>query len=154
MNPRRATPDDARELTRLRTIMLGYPHGPWFEQCVNSFGAQLRDVDTFAAFVVEHPDLRGLVACAVAVVTPNFPSPRNAATRRGLVIQVVTEPGYRRRGYGRSCVTSALGWLTCRGCATVALNSAPEAEPLYRSLGFVPTGHPSMKAALPIGERS
>lgn len=41
-----------------------------------------------------------------------------------------------RRGHSRATVTALLGWLRGTGIRIVDLHATPDAEPLYRSLGF------------------
>jgi predicted N-acetyltransferase YhbS len=50
---------------------------------------------------------------------------------------VLVDVEQRRRGIGRALLTHALAYLERRGVRTVALDSTPEGQPLYASLGFV-----------------
>jgi uncharacterized repeat protein (TIGR01451 family) len=50
---------------------------------------------------------------------------------------VLVDVDHRRRGIGRALLTHALDYLDRRGIQTVALDSTPEGQPLYASLGFV-----------------
>ncbi|MFG1950950.1 GNAT family N-acetyltransferase [Micromonospora sp. NPDC048830] len=62
---------------------------------------------------------------------------------------MVTEAGYRRRGYSRACLEALLGWFAARGVRKIDLRASAEGEPLYRSLGFVATSGPTMRLTLP-----
>jgi predicted N-acetyltransferase YhbS len=50
---------------------------------------------------------------------------------------VLVDVEHRRQGIGRALLTHALAYLEQRGVQTVALDSTPEGQPLYASLGFV-----------------
>jgi GNAT superfamily N-acetyltransferase len=50
---------------------------------------------------------------------------------------VLVDVDHRRQGIGRALLTHALAHLDRQGIQTVALDSTPEGQPLYASLGFV-----------------
>ena len=50
---------------------------------------------------------------------------------------VLVDVDHRRQGIGRALLDNALTRLERRGIQTVALDSTPEGQPLYASLGFV-----------------
>ncbi|MDI5973427.1 GNAT family N-acetyltransferase [Streptomyces sp. SL13] len=81
-----------------------------------------------------------LAACAVATVEQRLTSPGGAAGLFGFVFNVCTDPDYRGRGYARAVTAALLDWLTARGVTRVDLHATPQAEGLYRSMGF--TEHP------------
>lgn len=143
---RRAVPDDAPELVRLRELMLtevdGEPPapGPWqgtAEQMLRKRLAEPADTGSLTAFVVDRPGEPGaLAACAVGVIEQRLGAPDNPAGESGYVFNVATEPGFRRRGYSRACLVALLAWYQRRGVPRVDLKASPAGEPLYRSLGF------------------
>ena len=47
-----------------------------------------------------------------------------------------TDPRYRGRGYARETTVALLDWFAAQGVTRVDLHATPEAEHLYRSLGF------------------
>ncbi len=62
-----------------------------------------------------------------------------AAVRRGeglAIWSMATPPDLRRRGYGRRLLRSVLAQAETEGVDHSLLYSSPEAEPLYRSLGY------------------
>lgn len=160
---RRAAPDDAWELVRLRGVMLtemdGEPAAPGRWQSIAA--QELRDrlaepdpVAVLAAYVVDRPDPpgRGPVACAVGMIDRRLGSPANPTGESGYVFNVATDPPYRRRGYSRACLTALLEWYQRRGVRRVDLKASPAGEPLYRSLGFVDsTATALLKLSLPVG---
>jgi ribosomal protein S18 acetylase RimI-like enzyme len=148
---RRAKPDDAEELMRLRMVMLaGMPGatppepGPWLEAGADVLRRRLADpAERLAAFVVDSPD--GLAACVVGAIDERLPGPGGASRWRGYVYNVATDPAYRRRGFSRACVRALLSWFAERGVEVVDLRASPDGEPLYASLGFVRTNDPAMR---------
>ena len=67
--------------------------------------------------------------------------------RRGHMLNVYTEPTHRRRGIARNVMQAALAWCTANRIETVVLHASDEGEPLYASLGFMPTNE--MRLNLP-----
>jgi GNAT superfamily N-acetyltransferase len=144
---RRAAPDDAPELVRLRGVMLGGldggepAPGPWQAVAEEALRKRLAEPDpaaSLAAFVVGRPDEpSALAACAIGAIEERLGDPDNPSGRYGYVFNVATDPGYRRRGYSRLCTAAVLDWYRVRGVRKVDLKATGAGEPLYRSLGFV-----------------
>jgi len=144
---RRATPEDADELMRLRAVMFGETppaSAPWLAAGAEVLRRQLADpADRVASFVV--PGEAGLAACVLGAIDERLPGPRSLSPWRGYVYNVATDPAYRRRGFSRACMQALLGWFAERGLRTVDLRASPEGEPLYASLGFTRTADPAMR---------
>ncbi|MEU6381290.1 GNAT family N-acetyltransferase [Streptomyces sp. NPDC046909] len=152
---RRAVPEDAREVLRLRQVMIDSmagadPSTDWHAGSLPVLEGRLADPDgEFAVFAVDHPERPGaLAAIAVGTVEYRIGRADNPRGRVGHVFSVATDPGARRRGYARACVTELLEWFRERGAGQVDLNASAEAEPLYASLGFVRKPDPSMRLRL------
>jgi GNAT superfamily N-acetyltransferase len=60
-------------------------------------------------------------------------------SRRGNILNVYTDPGYRRQGLARRLTETAIDWCRAHGIATVILHASDQGRDLYRSLGFQPT---------------
>jgi GNAT superfamily N-acetyltransferase len=56
-----------------------------------------------------------------------------------LVVNVYTEPQWRRRGVARALMRAVMQWATERGHDRVVLHASDEGRKLYESLGFGPT---------------
>ena len=137
---RRATSQDAEELTRLRECMfrdMGMPveEAGWREACVAAFAERLGPDGDMAAFVVDNGN-GGLAACAVGFVYTSLPGPSRPDGRTGWVLNIATEEGSRGRGYARATTTALLDWFHGRGVRRIELHATPPAEALARSLGF------------------
>jgi GNAT superfamily N-acetyltransferase len=154
---RRAGVEDAAEVVRLRQAMFeamasaGAAARPeeaastdWHPAGISELERQLAE-ERSAAYVVDvprpaqaglPPRTGQLVACAVATLDQRLPGPGFPTGLSGSMHTVFVETPYRRHGLGRRVVTAALAWLSERGAETVDLHATPDAEPLYRSLGF------------------
>ncbi|TMM33030.1 MAG: GNAT family N-acetyltransferase [Actinobacteria bacterium] len=150
---RRATPDDAPELVRLRGVMYASfdgdqpPPRPWQDAAERYLRTHLvAPDDSLAAFVVARPG--GLASCAVGSIEYRLAGPNNPSGMTGYVFNVATDPDARRRGYGRACMVGLLDWYRRRGVTKVDLRASPDGEPLYASLGFVRSADPAMRLLL------
>ncbi|PRY27516.1 GNAT family N-acetyltransferase [Pseudosporangium ferrugineum] len=153
---RQGGPADAPELMRLRKVMIDSaggepaPAGEWQDAGIAILGERLGDpAGPLAAFVVDRPDGPGLAACVVGAIDRRLPSPDNPGGLRGYVYNVATDPGYRRRGYSRACMTALIAWYARRGVDVIGLRASPDGEPLYASLGFRRTKDPAMRLVIP-----
>ncbi|WP_085214323.1 GNAT family N-acetyltransferase [Streptomyces sp. Amel2xC10] len=153
---RRARPEDAAEVLRLRQVMIDSllpDHGAadWHADSLPVLTARLAEPGgDFGAFVVDHPLRPGALAALVAgTVEYRIGRAGNPEGRVGHVFSVATDPETRRRGYARACMESLLAWFRERGVPQVDLNASAAAEPLYASLGFVRKPDPSMRLTFP-----
>jgi GNAT superfamily N-acetyltransferase len=154
---RQARPEDAAELVRLRAVMLksfdrgGAWDDDWREPARQILLRQLAEPEpVLTAFVVDKA--QGLAACAVGTIEQRLGGPGDRAGRMGYVFSVVTDPGERRRGHSRACVTALLAWFRGRGIHRVDLRASADGEPLYESLGFRRTPDPAMRLRLTTGD--
>ncbi|MFF3888739.1 GNAT family N-acetyltransferase [Streptomyces sp. NPDC001914] len=154
---RRATPEDASEVLRLRQVMIDAVFGSgsgsssaWHAESLPTVRARLADAEgAFAAFVIDHPERPGALAALVAgSVEYRIGRADNPHGAVGYVFSVATDPDARYRGYARACMETLLDWFRERGVAQVDLNASAEAEPLYTALGFVRKPDPSMRLSL------
>ena len=152
---RRATPEDAAELVRLRGIMLeatdGIPTepGPWQQRAVDLLRRRLSvAAPTMAAFVIDRPGEPGmLAACAVGVIEERLGGPRNPSGLAGYVFNVCTEAEFRRRGFSRACLNSLLSWYRESGVERIDLRASADGAPLYRAMGFIDTNNMRLRLA-------
>jgi GNAT superfamily N-acetyltransferase len=59
--------------------------------------------------------------------------------REALVINVYTEPRFRRLGLARRMMEALIDWSRTAGIERIALHASPDGRPLYESLGFTAT---------------
>lgn len=67
------------------------------------------------------------------------PLPADPGARRGCVMNVYVQPGYRRLGLARRLMATLIDWSREQGIRILILNASDEGRPLYASLGFHPT---------------
>ncbi|MFF2324925.1 MULTISPECIES: GNAT family N-acetyltransferase [unclassified Streptomyces] len=149
---RRATDDDVPALVRLRGLMLadmgmetGGPDAPWRAACAQWFTERLHRPATFAAFLVDDPEL-GTVSSAVGTCEVRAPGPSNPAGLHGHVSNVSTDPRRRRRGHARVCLDALLTWFREEAHVMVVdLNATVDGAALYESYGFAAPRHPALQ---------
>src|SRR5438270_8461660 len=59
-----------------------------------------------------------------------------SAARRGNILNVYTEPEFRRRGLARQLTETVLQWCKANAVDFVILHASPQGRTLYESLGF------------------
>lgn len=67
------------------------------------------------------------------------PSPSSFAPYRGYILNVYTEPAFRRRGLAGRLVQACVDWCRAQGIVVVSLHASDQGRPVYVSLGFAPT---------------
>jgi GNAT superfamily N-acetyltransferase len=83
-----------------------------------------------------------VVAGAGLWLRPMIPRPRADEVVQGveaLIVNVYTEPDFRRRGIAALLMRSAIEYTRHHQITRVLLHASKEGRPLYESLGFVPT---------------
>lgn len=71
------------------------------------------------------------------------------AGREALVINVYTEPQFRRLGLARRLMVALIDWSRSAGIERIALHASPDGRPLYESLGFSPTNEMRLQVVPP-----
>jgi len=69
----------------------------------------------------------------------------NSSPQRGNILNVFTEPEFRRRGLAGSLMEAALAWCRANHIDLVVLHASTEARPLYESMGFKGTNEMRIK---------
>jgi len=80
-----------------------------------------------------------VVAGGGIIMLPYHSSPRDPSPQRAWIVNMYTEPRYRRQGLARRLMDEMIGWCRGQGMTTVYLHASDEGRPLYESLGFTPT---------------
>ncbi|WKU43733.1 GNAT family N-acetyltransferase [Streptomyces sp. VNUA116] len=143
---RSATHEDAAEIVRLRRLMFAAMNGDdargdWERTAEEQVRRQLAARPCrLGAFVVDGDPQPGgpphLAACAVGRVEERMAAPGHPEGRFGFVFTVSTDERYRGRGLARATTEALLDWFAGQGVTRVDLHATPDAERLYRSLGF------------------
>jgi GNAT superfamily N-acetyltransferase len=77
------------------------------------------------------------VVAGGAVVISSWPAHAyDLECRRATILNVYTEPEYRRRGIARLIMETMIAWCKQEGFARVSLHASERGRHLYESLGF------------------
>ena len=66
-------------------------------------------------------------------------NPRDPCTQRAVILNVYTEPEFRKRGVARLVMETVLEWIRQQGLRGVNLHASAEGRQLYEKLGFEAT---------------
>ena len=95
-------------------------------------------------------DAAGAVIAGVGLWLLDWPpGPMGITPFRGYILNVYTEPDYRRRGLARRLVMEAIAWCHDNGIDAISLHASDEGRPIYEALGFVQTNE--MRLMKPAG---
>jgi len=85
-------------------------------------------------------DASGRVAGGGGVLLCPWPAnPKDPCTERAVILNVYTEPEFRKRGITRQIMMTILAWLKEQGSRSVNLRASAEGRPLYEKLGLEAT---------------
>jgi len=141
---RRATPDDAQALARMRASSAFERHGgdvsersEYERVCSTFFASQLAAEDSFLRSWIAS---RGTTPAGGASLTlfptlPRYGQPFNGID--GRIRDVYVEPAFRRSGVARALVGIVLLEARTLGIDRLTLGASSMGRPLYESLGFV-----------------
>lgn len=74
-----------------------------------------------------------------------LPSPQTVSPNRGYILNVYTEPPFRRQGIARRLVELAIDHCRAQGIPTVVLHASEQGRPLYDAMGFTVTNEMRLK---------
>jgi len=80
-----------------------------------------------------------IIAGGAVVVSPWPAHAYEPVCRRATILNVYTEPEYRRRGIARQLMETIIAWCKEERFARVTLHASDQGKPLYESLGFEPS---------------
>jgi GNAT superfamily N-acetyltransferase len=91
-------------------------------------------------------DASGRVAAGGGVLLCPWPAnPKDPCTERAVILNIFTEPEFRKRGIARQVILTILDWIKARGLRSVNLHASKEGHALYEKLGFEPTNEMRLK---------
>ena len=144
INIRAATPQDCEVILHHRRSMFrdmgeGTPAEldrmveatrPWLQRALSDA--------SYRAWLAETAE--GKVVAGGGILISFWPArPEDPNTRRALILNVYTEPDFRRQGLARQLMLQMIEWLKREGFRSVALHVSDEGRRLYEELGFAPT---------------
>jgi GNAT superfamily N-acetyltransferase len=93
-------------------------------------------------------DASGRVAGGGGVLLCPWPAnPKDPCTERAVILNVYTEPEFRKRGIARKIMLAILAWVEERGLRAVNLHASAEGRNLYEKLGFEATNEMRLRFA-------
>lgn len=137
---RAASVTDIPEILRQRRRMyedMHYNDPPALDAMVSHASGYLATAmadGSFRAWLVSDAD-RAIAGGAV-VISPWPAHPYDLECRRATILNVYTEPEYRRRGIARKLMQIMIAWCQGKGFARVTLHASDDGRRLYESLGF------------------
>jgi GNAT superfamily N-acetyltransferase len=90
-------------------------------------------------------DLGRVAAGGGVLLCPWPPNPRDPCTERAVILNIFTEPEFRKRGIARQVMLTILDWVKAHGLRSVNLHASREGRALYENLGFEPTNEMRLK---------
>ena len=85
-------------------------------------------------------DSSGRVAGGGGVLLCPWPAnPKEPCTQRAVILNVYTEPEFRKRGIARQIMLTIMAWVKQQGLRSVNLHASDEGRHLYEKLGFEAT---------------
>jgi GNAT superfamily N-acetyltransferase len=151
---RRATPDDAELLVRLRYEMqteLEEAEDPGAHAVLwRTSPAEVRDNvrayferelkgGHFAGYFVEKDGEVVATGCVVVYDTP--PSPSNPSGAEGYIMNMYTVPAWRHHGLARRLLDKLIEHARAEGAGRVWLRASEQGRFVYRKYGFEEPGH-------------
>ena len=89
---------------------------------------------SFRAWLVADGDR--IVAGGAVIISPWPAHPYDLECRRATILNVYTDPEFRRRGIARQLMQTMIAWCRNEGFARVTLHASDDGRHLYESLGF------------------
>ena len=137
---RQASPADIPEILRQRRAMyedMNYNDAPALEAMAKltaEYLARAMADSSFRAWLASDADR--VVAGGAVVISPWPAHPYDLECRRATILNVYTDPAYRRRGIARALMQTMIDWCKREGFARVTLHASDDGRHLYESLGF------------------
>ncbi len=112
------------------------------DESTRALAAEIERGAYFGWFAVT--DAGEVIAGVGAHVKPQLPRISHSGTRVSssvvpLVVNVYTEPAWRKRGIASALMSSLMQWTQENGFDRVVLHASDAGRPLYASMGFLPT---------------
>ena len=110
--------------------------------CVDYLKAAMAD-GSFCAWLASVGNK--IVAGGAVVISPWPAHPYDLECRRATILNVYTDPQFRRRGIARRLMQFMIDWCQNEGFAQVSLHASNDGRHLYESLGFEPSNEMKLK---------
>lgn len=143
MNIRKAAASDIDHVIRHRVAMfrdMGYRDQHQLDSMTRAAREYFNRAMPSGAYHAWVAEEEGKVVGGGGIVISDWPGhPLDPQPRRAMILNIYTEPGYRRHGYAKEMVKTIVEWCRQQGFGAVALHASKDARHLYEELGFTPT---------------
>lgn len=153
MEIRKASIDDIHTLIELRLDYLREDNGTITEEQEQNIRNHLCEYlpkhlaeGDFIAFLAEENN--SVVSCAYLVVQEKPANLQFVSGKTGLILNVLTYPEHRRKGYAFGVLTALIQEARCLGLCQLELSATADGKPLYEKLGFKIPVYTSMRLNL------
>ena len=140
---REATAPDIPEILRQRRRMyedMGYTDSASLDSMASLSSVYLKTAMADGSFRAWLAAEANRVVAGGAVVSSPWPAhPYDLECRRATILNVYTDPEYRRRGIARKLMQAIIAWCQRQGFARITLHASDDGRHLYESLGFEPS---------------
>ncbi|MHA2297306.1 MAG: GNAT family N-acetyltransferase [Candidatus Hodarchaeales archaeon] len=139
---RQATIEDIPDLVKLRRMMfewMGYDDSSQLDasdEATKEYFSEAIPTKEFRGWLAV-TDGGEAVGSGGLVIDKHPPGPRNLTGKIGYIMNLVTDPRYRRQGIARSILKSILKWLVNSSIKISSLHATEMGKALYEELGFV-----------------
>jgi len=120
---------------------MGFTDAAHVEDVENTAGAYFREAlpaGTYRGWLAETEN--GVVVGGGGLLIAAWPGfPGEKQSRRAWILNMYTEPAYRRHGIARRLVETMIEWCRVEGFQAVALHASKGGRRIYESMGFKPT---------------
>lgn len=135
---RRATPDDAYQIARLRQAMWDemspdQPSDGAFREATFVYWYQTLEAEQAVGWIAE---VDGRAVGMALVLLHQHPPRPFGPIRRGYVTSVYVAPEHRRQGHGRALMEEVIAWGREQGLQRLELRSSEAGRALYEAVGF------------------
>lgn len=142
--------DDVDLFVRLRLDYIKEDHGGVSESAVQSLVPYLRSYyekhianETLFAIVLEIAD--EIASTAFLAICEKPPSLSFANGLTGTLLNVMTYPAHRRKGYAAKVIEQAIELAKAQDLRCLDLLATPDGKGLYAKLGFAPLDYQTMR---------
>ncbi len=146
---REATSDDTPEILRLRRAMYEDMDCRDAEKLAamqtlsQDYLSEAMTNGSFRAWLATDADR--VIGGGAVIISPWPAHPYDLKCRRATILNVYTDPQYRRQGIARRIMNTAIDWCKREGFARVTLHASNDGRPLYESLGFEASNEMTLK---------
>lgn len=147
---RKAKISDIEDLVRLRRVM--------FESMGFDNQDQLNSADKAAKSYFKHSIEKNefygwlavsgkdeIIGTGGLVIDQHPPGPANLSGKIGYIMNLVTDPKYRRKGIARKIMLSMLNWLRETDITLSSLHASKDGKSLYDEIGYLETNEMRLK---------